>query len=98
LVFTPSQAGQRPATAFAGDDGHFEATTERPGDGLLPGDYQVAIRPVPIPETGAADDPKGLAASARNLPARYGDPATSGLTISIQAGERSRKWHVDLKE
>lgn len=47
VYFQPTEVAQgdplRPATANVGEDGSFEVTSFREGDGLVPGTYQVKI-------------------------------------------------------
>jgi hypothetical protein len=60
------------------DDGHFELSTVTAGDGVPPGRYRVVI----LEPRGATEG-----ASPATIAVKYGDPATSGLTFTVAAGE-----------
>lgn len=59
-------------------DGTFQFATAIP-----PGDYRVAIEPIP-----------GEKQKATMLPARYGSADTSGLRIQVQAGKQNIDFHL----
>lgn len=92
LIFSPVGAGSRPASGTADGDGRYAATTDRPGDGLMPGEYRVAVQPAVVPEVGA----EGKKARP-NVPPRYTDPGTSGLSLTIMPGDSARQFDVALK-
>lgn len=60
--------------AIAETDGSFEVSTRDPGDGALEGKYTVTVEWRPDSE-----DDEG----PNRLPARYADPQTSGLEITV---------------
>jgi hypothetical protein len=64
------------------DDGTFAVSTYKPGDGLPEGDYRVTVSCEDRRAEKAKDDDY-----PELLPARYQNPATSGLSVSIVAGE-----------
>ncbi len=75
--------------------GRYELTTFDPGDGALPGEYQVAISKYELP-SGAADvdtepseegssDPESLVPQ-NVLPERYASPQTSELRATVSEG------------
>jgi hypothetical protein len=84
LVFhptdSPASSGHPAPGATSQDDGWFAVSTYKPEDGLPEGNYRVTVscedRSV---ERKRGDDYPEL------LPARYQDPATSGLTVTITA-------------
>lgn len=70
---TPRPRGQ------VGADGKFTLTTYEPGDGAPAGDYRVTV------ELWLSSGKRDEGPSNR-LPARYGDPTTSGLTARVNTG------------
>lgn len=75
LVFHPQFDGPGwMPVAKADEHGAFDVSTKLPGDGALPGRYLVTV-----PWHAVADDPE----SPNRLPARYADPKTSGLEVSL---------------
>jgi hypothetical protein len=60
-------------------DGRYELSTYRPGDGALPGKYQVRVLPPP-PDVDAPR--KG----GPGFDPRYTEFSTSGLTFEVKAG------------
>ena len=86
ITFQPikSAAGypNRPASGKIGNDGSFEMSSFAPGDGVVPGEYQVVINTQtsgPTPENPTA--PEVWAA-----PRRYGSSDKSGLKVTVEAG------------
>jgi hypothetical protein len=63
------------ARGMATPDGKFELSTFKEGDGVVAGEHQVSISPVPIPE--------GTKPLGPPIPAKYWDFATSQLTTSV---------------
>ncbi|MDB5339162.1 MAG: hypothetical protein JWN70_4781 [Planctomycetaceae bacterium] len=70
-------AGSPPATAFVGHDGMYVMTG--PGGGLKPGTYAVTVTPLPAPAGKPPADPA-------DIPKKYRDKATSGLTYELKEG------------
>jgi hypothetical protein len=83
VVFSPIDAGARAgARGYIQQDGTFELSTERPGDGSLGGRYRVLVKP---PTQGRADD------EVRNNNALLIDPRhtrfeASGLEFEVKPG------------
>jgi len=74
---------QRSLTARTDSTGWFELTTHEPGDGAPVGEYAATVEYRELVQEG--DEPTR---SGRNLlPARYADPAASGLRCNVRAGE-----------
>lgn len=63
------------ARGMATPDGKFELSTFSEGDGVVAGEHQVSISPVPIPE--------GTKPLGPPVPAKYWDFSTSQLTTSV---------------
>ena len=87
VSFVPTAPGGRNATGQIDESGNYRLQTENPGDGALTGDYSVSIaarddvvldyiprKPIP---------PKYLA------PAKYENPATSGLKATVKSGSNT---------
>jgi hypothetical protein len=95
LYFTPVEPAvgfpNRPAWAEFAADGSFRATSFKPGDGLVPGRYQVAV------ECWDAPPAMGSKTPARScvLP-KYRSPTTSGFEVSVSPGQKkvALEWDV----
>ena len=69
--------------AVFGPDGRFEVTTIHPGDGLMPGEYQVSVECWEVaPSMNPADKPRSFA------PDKFQSGATSGLNVVVPADAR----------
>jgi len=83
VVFSPidptAHAGAR---GYIQQDGTFELSTERPGDGTLGGRYRVLVKP---PTQGRADDEQRNN-NAPLIDPRYTRFETSGLEFEVKAG------------
>ena len=62
---------RKAAAAAIKPDGSYEVTTVKPGDGVIPGRYKVAVTVM-----GKYADP-----SSSLIPQRYGNPETSGFGV-----------------
>jgi hypothetical protein len=91
VVFSNVETGIAMMTPLA-SDGSYEVKTNK-GNGLPPGDYQVAITPLPV---ASADQPEFFTPSAADtkpqpiktaIPARYQKAATSKLTATVKVGD-----------
>jgi hypothetical protein len=72
----------RSLTARTDPLGRFELTTHRPGDGAPIGQYAATVEYRELVQEG--DEP--MRGGRNLLPARYADPATSGLRCEVRAG------------
>lgn len=100
VVFMPSD-GRRVATGVADAQGNFKMGTNDAGDGAPPGQCKVAVVFAP-PETGEGgneqiiDNPAMLPKPKVQIPKKYSNPETSGLTQDIpEAGISGLK--IDLQ-
>lgn len=87
VSFVPAAPGGRNATGQIDEAGNYRLQTENPGDGALLGDYNVSI--------SARDDvvldyiPKKPIPPKHLAPAKYEDPAKSGLKATVRSGSNS---------
>lgn len=94
-TLTFEAAGLRPATAQVEAGRILPATTFAAGDGVPIGRHAVAVfaREQPAGDAGGAADPGSASFSAASmagrslLPARYTDPRTSGIAVTIEPGD-----------
>lgn len=95
--------GQRSAFGVIENGKILNVTTFEQGDGAPIGEASVAInafKPPAKPQkdaptsTSAPGGPSGMVINERAVPARYGNPATSGLNCSIQPGENKLKFDL----
>lgn len=96
--------GQRPATLTVVDGKIAEATTFKPGDGVPVGTHKVAVSATEEAASAVAADPGAGGKPGANymggkslLPARYNDPATSGLTAEVGPGATTVKFELKSK-
>ena len=100
VTFLPTD-GRRAATGVADADGKFTMGTNKAGDGAPPGTHKVAIVWAP-PTTDLPgheqiiDDPSLLPKPPVEIPAKYGNPETSGLTQEVP-DEGIEDLKIDLK-
>lgn len=74
---------QEQPQAISGDDGKFVIRTYATDDGAPAGEYQVGIAMLdPVDEEGG--DQVKRRSDALMIPAKYADPATSGLKVKIE--------------
>jgi len=107
ITFAPTSADGRAAN---GDivDGSYSLTTATPGDGALPGSYNVTVVSVEADTTKLKEVAKGgqfhhdkdfgkAVASAKKLvPSKYSLADTSGLKAEVKA--QSNKFDFDLTD
>lgn len=92
----PKQKDVRAAEGKIGADGAFSLSTFQPGDGALPGDYNVTVTSLPAdPNALAKDRAKDLQSV---VPEKFADPKTSGLKASVKAGQSSSGLKFDLTD
>ena len=97
VIFAPAGA-TRAASGLTDASGSFELTTLRPGDGVLPGKYQVAISKTET--VGGMTEEESMAYVAEHgepptvtvkdlLPEKYKTVATSELTAEVTEGGKN---------
>ncbi|MCA8984713.1 MAG: carboxypeptidase-like regulatory domain-containing protein [Planctomycetaceae bacterium] len=83
VVFYPAEG--KPATGKTGPDGVYKLTTFQADDGALPGKHKVAIsKSSAAPESNSPED---MAKIKREIPDKYSNADTSGLTADVQVGQ-----------
>lgn len=100
IRFFPDTAHTQGVTAFAdtNEEGRFEITTQKPADGIVPGQYLVDVNmpsPVAPPPPGTkAWDLSSKQVESSNIPEKYQDSKTSELSFNIEGG---KSLEIDLK-
>jgi hypothetical protein len=97
--------GNQPGAAAGGEikeDGTFELTTYKPGDGSMPGEFRVVITQVVFREPGNSEDGQAPTAAAPppvaeidRIPEIYSHPTNSPLTMKVEA--KPNEINLDLK-
>lgn len=100
VVFMPDD-GRRVATGVTDANGNFTLGTNKLGDGAPPGPCKVAIQFAPPTVDGAGneviiDDPSKLPKPKIKIPAKYGNPETSGISQDVPKGGL-KDLKIDLK-
>lgn len=92
LLFVPVVPGP-PGQATLKPDGTFVAGIYEANDGLIPGEYTVAISGQmeidPMPTGTPLAEDAGKQKPPEQLPENYGDDTKSGLTASIKKNEKN---------
>ncbi len=84
--------GQRTAVGVTDAAGKFTLGTNKAGDGAPPGPCKISVNFVgpPVEDTAGLEpgieDPSKLPKPPVKLPAKFGNPETSGLVLDIPAG------------
>ncbi len=92
---TDPETSVRTAVAKTDASGEFKLTTVNQNDGAIPGDYNITVtkleeRPAAPPSTDIAAPPPKPSPVKSLIPAKYGDPATSGLKATVKQGGPNR--------
>ena len=104
VVFSPVAPGEHAATATTGSGGEFRVGTLESADGAVPGKYNVGIsKTETTSEVIPEDDPRygnvtPKTTVTEHLPAKYKNPAKSGLTAEIKDGEENVLPPFELKD
>ena len=87
--FEPVQESGAGSIARFGEDGKYQAMSSGRKEGLPPGEYRVAI------EGGENTSSESTSAEAPSkIPARYRDPSSSGLSITVESGSQSHDFQL----
>jgi hypothetical protein len=85
VMFNPVGGGGHGSIALTDTTGRYRLMTFVPGDGVVPGEYKVAITKVEL-GGDVGDSPAALAPEPKNIfPSRYADDSTSGFTAAVEA-------------
>ncbi|TWT39349.1 carboxypeptidase-like regulatory domain-containing protein [Blastopirellula retiformator] len=107
VIFSPVGDG-RSANGRTDEAGAFSLGTIAPADGVLPGEYQVAIIKSLVDESRATEDPMAIQErtgqfppSPPNInivPRKFANPERSGLTASVSdEGTTELKFEIETK-
>ena len=96
VLFQPVSGG-RPATGKTDAAGKFTLSTDKPGDGVAPGDYQVAVTAVSISYARPTDGSEYSEKTTWRAPKTYADPKTSGLKASVTNDNKTFKFDLSSK-
>jgi hypothetical protein len=103
ISFVPlgDQAGKT-AGGFIGEDGTYELTTYKEGDGSMPGEFRVVItqvtetEPEATPDGERAPKPGKVVAPADRIPLIYSDYENSPLRATVEK-KSPNEFNFDLK-
>jgi hypothetical protein len=84
----------RPATGDTDANGAFKLSTVQSGDGIIPGAYKVDLSSLETVTTEAKD--KGQLEAASEIPAKYHDTKTSGISFTIGNGDSGKTLEIKL--
>jgi hypothetical protein len=94
VYFTPLEAfgghPMRPATGDFEADGSYTAFSFANAEGLFPGVYEAHLHCWKVPPT--MDGPRAIS----HLPAKYGKPDASGLTLTVEEGSSGKEFNIDI--
>lgn len=84
VQFKPEKG--RPATGKTNAQGEFSLTTFNTNDGALEGRHQVTVTASVAEQvvSNTPEDLKKIDEAAKAVPAKYGDPKTSGLVNTVE--------------
>ncbi len=81
----------RPAMGLFDTDGKLTVTTFAKGDGLIPGKYKMGVECWEV-----RPDIMSPTAAKSYVPARYASPKTSGLTVTVEPGQKVVTLNLDV--
>jgi hypothetical protein len=84
----------QPATGDIGPDGRFRMGTFAPHDGVVPGQYQVAV----VSVLGGPTPDEPFAEKIWNVPKQYANPSTSGLSAEVPPGSKPVRLDLELSQ
>ena len=90
-VVSPAEGfPNRPAMAQFDGDGSYKATSYSPSDGLVPGEYKVAVECYETPPNMEGKPVKSF------IDKKYMNGETSGLELSVKAGSKPIEFDIEL--
>jgi hypothetical protein len=95
VAFAPTDGSGNTATGNVDQSGRFEMSVRKPGDGVLPGSYKVAVTIVDKPAHG--DEKGNLIPPTYLSPDKYMNPETSGFTITVEK-DKSQSVKFEMKK
>lgn len=84
------------ARGFIEEDGTFELTTYKSGDGAVQGEYQVLVQP-PLPQTRDVDELNRRGLLKSDIDPKYQKYETSGLSFKVTADGSKNHLHIELQ-
>jgi hypothetical protein len=91
VVETPAPGlPSRPTMGLFDTDGSLTVTTYTKGDGLVPGKYKIGVECWEVRPTMGGPPPISY------VPKRYGSSETSGLTVSVDPGQKVVTLNLDV--
>ena len=98
VAFIPGDGIGQIAEATTDADGKFELQTREPGDGAMPGNYNVALNSVSdtLPDMPGFEN--GKEADPSTIPGKYGDSTMSGLTATVATDKSKNDFKFDLTD
>lgn len=94
VAFLPVDPKGNPASGTIEKNGRFKMSVYNPGDGVIPGEYKVAV--TVVKEPAHADDKGNLIPPTYLSPDRYMNPETSGFKVTVEKS-KSQDLKFDLK-
>lgn len=97
-VMLMPKGGGRPAEGTSGPDGKFRLTTNKPFDGVAPGEYLVTVTARTIVYESKPGTEEGfIEKPIWHAPEKYSLPAQSGLEATVVAGKPQLKLELQSK-
>ena len=96
VLFLP-KAGGRPATGKTNAEGQFTLTTNKPDDGVKPGEYQVAVTALKVLYVRPTDGSEFGEQKVWIAPERYSKPNESGLAATISTSSHTPTFELQSK-
>ena len=87
VMLLPLSKGGLPARGTSDANGQFTLVTEKVGEGVMPGEYDVAVTLVEVsglptgPGTG-----QGVVRTRWIVPEKYSNPKTAGISVEVKSG------------
>lgn len=98
VAFIPTDGVGQIAEAITDAEGKFELQTREPGDGAMPGNYNVAMNYAPDTIPDMPGFTGGKQPEPSTIPTKYGNSASSGLTATVDKDESKNEFKFDLTD